>query len=154
MLFLRKSILAWLLFFSLFGSWHLYAQKDNPPYGSDELVSEIIQMETSFREMASGKGIAEAFRYFAAEDAVINRGNQLIEGPTAIFAFYNKPEYENAKVTWKPIKVVVAESGDLAFSYGEYVWKVYTGQGEQRSTGIYMTVWKKQDDGSWRYIYD
>ena len=131
----------------------LAQEKNETP--ADQVIKEIFTVESEFQQMTGTGSIAEAFRFFAADDAVLNRDNILVEGKEAIYAFYDQKRYENVQVTWAPDKVVVSESGDLACSYGKYQWEVVDEEGEkQRLTGIYMTVWKRQPDGSWRYIWD
>lgn len=47
------------------------------------------------------------------------------------------------------------KSGDLAYTYGKYNFSALSTNGEKiSSTGIFHTVWKKQDDGSWKYVWD
>lgn len=129
----------------------LFAQEEK----TEQWKAEIVEIERQFQEMTEEKGIAEAFKFYAAEDAVINRNEKLVEGREAIFNFYDKPLYAKAKVNWKPHKVTVAASGDLAYSYGNYEWISFDDTGnEQRLTGVYMTVWQRQPSGVWRFVWD
>ena len=44
----------------------------------------------------------------------------------------------------------------MAYTYGNYEMK-YLAENEseiQESRGIFHTVWKKQKDGTWKYVYD
>lgn len=116
---------------------------------------EIVAIESAFQQMTETRGIAHAFRYYAAPDAVLNRNNQLIEGREAIYNFYNTSAYQKARVNWTPKEVKISASGDLAFSYGTYTWVSVKDDGtEQESEGIYMTIWQKQPDGAWKYVWD
>lgn len=122
---------------------------------TEQWKAEIYEIERQFQEMTEEKGIAGAFKFYAAEDAVINRNEQLVEGREAIFNYYNTPLYAKARVNWKPHKVTVAASGDLAYSYGNYEWISFDDTGnEQRLTGVYMTVWQRQPSGVWRFVWD
>ena len=115
----------------------------------------IYNTEKSFQKMTAVDGIAQAFSHYAAEDAVINRNNNLVKGKSNIFSFYDNQVYRNAKVDWEPEKIVVSDSNDLAFSHGQYHWQIPDQNGELQSyRGIYLTIWKKQDDGSWKYMWD
>ncbi len=54
------------------------------------------------------------------------------------------------EVAWQPENVVVADSGELAYSYGK-VQNTRVDDGETRtSKSTYLAVWKKQADGSWK----
>ena len=54
----------------------------------EKAIIEITKAENDFSAMASEKGIEAAFVYFAAEDAIIKRGNDsLIKGKEGIRHF-------------------------------------------------------------------
>ena len=58
-------------------------------------------------------------------------------------------------MTWEPTKVEVAGSGDLGYSIGRYQHKMQGRDGKPMlDHGKYVTVWKKQPDGSWKAIVD
>lgn len=117
---------------------------------------EIAKAEEDFAQMAADKGIAEAFYSFAAEDATIKRGNDsLIHGKDGIKNFYSKPFYKTATVTWAPDFINISGSGDFGYTYGKYTWQSKDSSGNVNTiNGIFHTVWKKQADGTWKYVWD
>ncbi|TNE72487.1 nuclear transport factor 2 family protein [bacterium] len=117
-----------------------------------KLKSEIVEVEAQFNMMAREKGIAEAFRYFAAPDAALNRENKLIIGKDSIFQYTAKRTSSDIELNWKPTHVVMSESGDLASSYGYYSFNKKGSRDTLR--GVFHTVWQRQADGSWKYIWD
>jgi len=43
----------------------------------------------------------------------------------------------------------------LAYTYGKYTWQIKDTQGKiTKYQGIFHTVWKKQSDGTWKYVWD
>ena len=128
--------------------------------GSDNKINnakqEIKQAEKDFEKMAGEKGIAEAFAYFADSAAVINRANDsLIRGKESIRNFYAADRFKTATVKWSPDFVDVSTTGDLGYTYGKYTWQSKDSSGKiNESRGIFHTVWKKQKDGSWKYVWD
>ena len=120
------------------------------------LEKEIFQTEKAFEKMASEKGIAEAFYYYAAEDAVIKRENDtLIIGKKNIRTYYEKINDEKTTVSWTPDYINVSADGTMAYTYGKYLWKIKDEQGEiSEYKGVFHTVWKKQADKSWKYVWD
>lgn len=120
------------------------------------LEKEIFQTEKAFEKMASEKGIAEAFYYYAAQDAVIKRENDtLIIGKKNIRTYYEKINDEKTTVSWTPDYINMSADGTMAYTYGKYLWKIKNEQGEiAEYKGVFHTVWKKQADKSWKYVWD
>jgi ketosteroid isomerase-like protein len=107
--------------------------------------------------MATDQGIPAAFEAYAADDAVILRGDSLIQGKKAIRKYYDQRYDGKDKVVlaWKPDFVEAAASGDLGYTYGSYKYVVTDSLGVVKTyTGIFHTVWQRQTDGSWRYVWD
>jgi ketosteroid isomerase-like protein len=117
---------------------------------------EITAAEKAFESMAKEKGIAEAFTFYADSNAVIRRKNDtLIKGKEGISNFYTDDFYRTATVAWSPDFIDVSESGDMAYTYGKYLWQSKDSTGKPiEFKGVFHTVWKKQKDGSWRYVWD
>jgi ketosteroid isomerase-like protein len=117
---------------------------------------EIVKTEKDFERLVAKKGLAEGFYQFADSNAVIKREHDtLIIGKTNIKNYYLNLKIQNPTVTWSPDAVTVSDAGDMASSYGKYVWSYKDASGkEQISKGVFHTVWKKQKDGSWKYIWD
>ncbi len=117
---------------------------------------EIIATEHAFNEMAKTDGIPNAFITFAADDAVLLRNNMLIKGKEALKESYEK-RFPSGKVslTWAPDFVEVSSSGDLGYTYGKYLYTATDSLGNSTSKeGIFHTVWKRQADGKWKYVWD
>ena len=130
--------------------------KKAEPANPEALKQEVAKAETDFKNMAQTKGIQEAFYEFAAEDAVIKRDNDsLIEGKEAIKNYFGDPKYKKAKVTWKADFIAVSDDGTLAYTYGKYIWTATDSLGVAKDyKGRFHTVWKKQKDGNWKYVWD
>jgi len=125
-------------------------------HSPEKLRSEIATAEAEFEKMAAEKGIAEAFWFFADSNAVIKRDNDsLIHGKEGIRKFYSADYFKAATVKWSPDFIDVSETGDIAYTYGKYRWQSRDSSGNvNEATGIFHTVWKRQNDGSWKYVWD
>jgi ketosteroid isomerase-like protein len=56
---------------------------------------------------------------------------------------------------WTPDFIDVAASCDLGYTYGKYTFAVTDSTGKvNESRGYFHTVWKKQKDGNWRFVWD
>jgi len=116
---------------------------------------ELGQTERAFEAMAKEKGLSEAFSYYADFAASINRGSNIIHGKDSIRLFYLSPRFKGVKLEWKPDFVQVSNSADLGYTYGKYTFTTRDSTGRDIiSKGIFHTVWKKQPDGQWRFVWD
>ena len=116
---------------------------------------EIVQAEKDFSAMAGDDGIPAAFLAFAAQDAVLKRGNNLVVGWDAIKERFAQQTKGNVKLEWSPDFVDVSASGDLGYTYGNYTLTSTDSLGnEVEDTGIFHTVWKRQANGEWRFVWD
>jgi ketosteroid isomerase-like protein len=122
----------------------------------EAIKDEIFKTEKAFEKMTTEKGIAEAFYYFADEDAVIKReSDTLISGKENIRIYYEKKGLKDATVNWTPDFIDVSNSGDIGYTYGKYLWKIIDKDGNiVEYKGIFHTVWKRQNDNSWKYVWD
>lgn len=118
--------------------------------------TEIATAEKDFAKMAAEKGIAEAFFFFADSNATIKRQNDtLITGRENIRNYYSAPHFKKASVKWSPDFVDASESGDMGYTYGKYIWQSSDTSGKTEAFGgVFHTVWKKQSDGNWKYVWD
>lgn len=117
---------------------------------------EIADTEKAFATMAQEKGLSFAFLHFAAEDAVLNRNDSLLMGKTAIANWFEQqPMTPGATLTWSPDYIDVSSSGDLGYTYGRYLFGMTGPDGQKvQRRGVFHTVWKRQTDGSWKYVWD
>jgi uncharacterized protein (TIGR02246 family) len=92
-----------------------------------------------------------------ADDAYFVAGGVPADGSTAIRQVYANASTDPAfNVQFASDKIDVAASGDLAYARGKFTEK-YTDKktGKVMSgSGSYLTVYKKQDDGSWKAVED
>jgi len=122
----------------------------------EKAKQEIEQAEKDFEKMAAEKGIAEAFEFYADSGAAIKRGSDsIIHGKENIRKFYSAEYFKTASVKWSPDFVDASEKGDLGYTFGKYTWQSKDSSGKMNeSKGIFHTVWKKQKDGTWKYVWD
>ena len=149
-----KKLLQFILFICLlFYSCNMESEKGDIEKWKDE----ILETEQNFANMARDEGIRKAFLTFAAEDAVLMRNNILVIGKNAIAVHYEnqKTKDEDVSLTWKPDFVDVSASGDLGYTYGHYTYSYIDSSGNtNESKGVFHTVWKRQPDGTWRFVWD
>lgn len=123
----------------------------------EQWKQEIVNTEHDFAAMAGEVGIEEAFLHFAAQEAVLMRNNTVVKGKESIREFFQNQQlpYSDISLEWAPDFVDVSASGDLGYTYGQFVFSFTDSTGNTvENTGIFHTVWKRQPDGTWRYVWD
>ena len=121
----------------------------------EPIKDEIIATEIAFAKMAKEVGLKEAFLEFAADSAVLNRNGKIIKGKQQIADYFDRQKLQNVSLEWEPEFVEVAKAGDMAYTYGPFIFSAISEEGEPLTAlGYFHTVWKKQEDGSWKFIYD
>jgi ketosteroid isomerase-like protein len=111
----------------------------------------LIDADIAFSDYSVKHGMQKAFIEFAHDSVVILKDNHMpIVGKQSLIESYVGKSDTGFVLTWKPAKAIIAESGELGYTYG--FWK-FVAQ-KDTSEGTYMTVWKKDMQGSWKYIGD
>jgi len=93
---------------------------------------------------------------FFAEDGAIIRPAGTITGKAAIREEMTKAFADTSfSLSWEPQSADIGAAGDLGYTVGrsEAGFRDAKGRPVLR-TGRYLTVWKKQADGSWKVVQD
>ncbi len=115
----------------------------------------IAKAEASFEKARAERGLEGWLSFFANDTADFVRGQPFTFTKAEMREHLQKTFDPADQLTWKPVKIDVAASGDLAYSLGTWQLKGKDPSGnEVAQTGKYITVWKKQKDGSWRVVAD
>jgi len=64
------------------------------------------------------------------------------------------PSDKKPLLAWQPSFAGMAESGDMGFTTGPWEFKGDVKDEKPSGYGHFMTVWKKQADGSWKFVVD
>ena len=110
--------------------------------------SPFTGADLAFAKLAADSGAGIAFERFAAAEAEMWSGaGLLIEGPANIGRLVSGPN------SWKWYPVAASSSGDgqMGWTVGEAVISTPDGHA---GPSKYLTIWRRQRDGSVRYITD
>jgi len=119
-------------------------------------VVDLRAVDRAAGAMAREHGMAQTVETYFAEDAIqLDDGKDMVDD--GIFAIMqdhlNIPE--GTSVSWVPLGGGVSESGDLGYTWGRWSNVVYDENNKMIDTyGKYVTIWKKQPDGSWKIAVD
>jgi ketosteroid isomerase-like protein len=122
---------------------------------SISLRDELLQADREFARVSSERGAAEAFaRYAAPEATMFSASGEIVRGPREIRElFADMPP--DAALLWQPIDAQGWLSGDLGYTVGVAEFRNVAGDdGPPVIYTKYLTVWKRQPDGSWKFVVD
>jgi ketosteroid isomerase-like protein len=113
----------------------------------------MIETERSFSRMSEEKGTREAFAAFIADDGILFRPRAVI-GKKWMQEHPLPPSNNHPLLTWQPIYAFMSRSGDLGYTTGPWQYKNDTKDAKPSAFGNFFTIWKRQPDGSWRFVID
>lgn len=129
---------------------NIYSQSDIEK-GKESLKA----VDREFSDLSQKKGMVESFLAYAHEDAVILRDYTMpIVGRDAVKAFISEGSNDFTLI-WEPLFADISTSLDLGYTYGTYVLTYMDiDNKEQQTKGTYLTIWKKDSSGSWKWVLD
>lgn len=122
---------------------------------TDNVKKELAAMEDQFCAMAQEKGLLAAFSHFAAPDvAFIDTDPRKFRGPDAVRERMG-PDQPGVKLTWSAYFTDVSADGTLGYNYGRFESRSPGPDGKEVvRSGWFLSIWKRQPDGSWKYVMD
>jgi ketosteroid isomerase-like protein len=138
-------ILILTLFNSLaFAQQNIYKEKE-----------QLMQVDMDFSNLSIEKGMNFAFLSYADDNAVLLKPNSYpIQGIEKLRERYSKPD-SSFTLIWKPLFADISASLELGYTYG--TWELKTKDDKENLIsyyGTYVTIWKKDKNGSWKFILD
>lgn len=113
-----------------------------------ELATEVRAAEAAFAQSMADRNLA-AFAGYLDEEAVFFGSECTHRGKPAVVAawsgYFTGPA---APFSWRPEKVEVLESGELALSSGP----VFDAEGNR--IGTFNSIWRRSADGRWKVVFD
>ena len=120
---------------------------------NDTLTSSLmslVESERAFAAMSLAKGIKAAFLANLADDGILFR-----PGPVNGKELWRKrPDTSAARLEWAPIYADIAASGDVGYTTGWSIFTLSPDVDQPPYHGYFVTVWKKQPDGTWKFALD
>jgi len=108
-------------------------------------AAPVVAAERAFAADAPSMGVAGSFNKWSTPDAIVIGGGQ-VQRVRDAYPDGPRPADEPL-LEWWPNFAGVSRSGDMGFTTGGV-------QVGGRRTGHYFTIWQRQPDGSWKWVYD
>jgi len=117
-------------------------------------LSALMTLDTAFAKAAQTSPVRAFIDYTAADGATLSGNANVAWGPEKVAAEFSS--FEPGAIDWAPDIAVLAPSGDLGFATGEVIIREKKADGRfaEVARGRYLTIWKRQADGSWKLIID
>ena len=134
-------------------------QKNVPkPFSADRNAeASLLVADRSFARETADRGVEGWADAFAEDGAQMANGQALVVGRQAIRELM-KPLLgdPSSHLRWEPESAAVSASGDLGYTFGHAQLVKRGADGNEAVTAKlqYLTVWKRQLDGSWKVAMD
>jgi uncharacterized protein (TIGR02246 family) len=124
---------------------------------ADEVKTALKDDEKKWNEQFKSKDLEGLLGHYGTDAYFVAPGVKPATGSTEIRKVYADATSDPAfEISFASDKIDVAGSGDLAYARGRFSEK-YTDPKTQKvmtGSGSYVTVYKKQADGSWKAVED
>ncbi|MBB6249813.1 YybH family protein [Nitrospirillum iridis] len=120
--------------------------------GPGNPAQSILDADRAFAAKAREAGVGAAFQAYAAEEVtLLNRAQPRVDRAALAGLFPAGLELE-----WAPEDAAISSDGTLGYSWGKARSRLRKPDGAvvERPPVRYVTVWRRQKDGQWRFILD
>jgi hypothetical protein len=115
--------------------------------GDRPRAQALEQADLAFARDVAARGVDAWVEWFEPEGWQWGKDGP-VRGPEAIRAFM-APLLGAGKLDWRPVASALAPGGKLGYTVG-----TWTFAGERAARGAYVTIWRRQPDGSWKVLFD
>ena len=132
----------------------LYSSCDSSKKNDNETSllknAALLKADNDFAALSAAKGLRQAYLENIDSNGVLLRSNALpIAGADAVDYIIGLKD-TGYNMQWKPSNAIVANSGDLGYTYG--VYQIKSSVIDTTLYGTYVSIWKKQNDGKWKFV--
>jgi ketosteroid isomerase-like protein len=121
---------------------------------SDAIVQELMEADRAFNLATQAAGAEGWVSFFDSDGAMIQAGVGEIRGLQAIrTAMEGTLAVPGVSLTWDPTRAHVSNDGSLGFTVGTYVFTSADSESPV-GNGLYVSIWRRQEDGSWKVMMD
>ena len=114
----------------------------------------LFDLDARFAKDVQEHGGAAFANWFAEDGVALNNGQSPLIGLVAIAksANWDPKVYQ---LTWTTTDAQMGPSGDMGYTWGHFEGHSKDAAGNPVTTsGRYITMWRKEKDGSWKVVLD
>lgn len=116
-------------------------------------LQTMVNTELAFAKMAAEQGIRPSFMAFIADDGILFRPGP-VKGKQWMVDHPLPASDKQPLLSWYPSVADMARAGDMGYTTGPWEFKADVHDAKAVAFGNFLTVWKRQADGSWKFAID
>jgi ketosteroid isomerase-like protein len=119
-----------------------------------KVTKAVLDTEYAFAAHALKHGTVAAFYNYIADDGIALSASGPPNGKEVYKKLLDRPKGKSV-LEWEPFYSFVSASAAMAYNYGPYTYTSVAPDGKKQvSYGYFVTVWKKQPEGKWKFVFD
>jgi ketosteroid isomerase-like protein len=114
----------------------------------------LFDLEARFAKDVALRGGAAFADWFAGDGVALGNAAAPLIGKVAIArsAAWSPDDYQ---LTWTPTDAMMGPSGDMGYTWGHFEGHSKDANGNPiTKTGRYITMWRREPDGTWKVVLD
>lgn len=112
-------------------------------------LDKMVNTEREFARTAAAQGTRAAFLAFVADDGIV-----FSPGPVNGKKTWEARPARPGLLAWQPIYADISAAGDLGYTTGPWEFRPKGPEDKPVAFGNFMTIWKKQLDGNFKFMLD
>jgi len=117
---------------------------------------KLMQLSREWSAAAEAGDVEKTLAYWADDAYVLSAGEMPIQGKEGIRKMVeegaNNPDF---RISWEPQSAEISESGDMGYLIENTTVSMKDSAGTPMTQQFKaVTIWKKQQDGSWKNVVD
>ena len=113
----------------------------------------VKDADTRWSQAAQAHDMATLDSFYSDDATVLPANAEMITNKAGASKYWMDHLTKDVDVSWTPMYVEAAKSGDMVYVMGSYTMTTKPAKGKGAAAtdhGKYLSVWKKQADGSWK----
>lgn len=116
-------------------------------------LQSMVETELAFAKISVEQGVRPSFMAFIADDGILFRP-RAVKGKQWMTEHPVPPSDKRPVLSWYPTVADIARAGDMGYTTGPWEYKSDIHDAKPVAFGNFLTVWKRQADGSWKFAID
>ncbi len=117
-------------------------------------VAELKDADVAFAKATAERGVEGWVSFFADSGMQVVAGRNVV-GRAAIRQLMAPSLGDTTRtLTWRPVSAEASQAGDLGYTIGRWERTVHLKDSTVVTRGSYVTIWRRQGDGTWKVALD